>query len=152
MTAVTPPISDHSGTVLSINTPNFKKPPREITLYEYENATRTEISNRLTELDTAVSNHIDIDSTVNEFTKILIDIRNDCVPHKKVNPTARIIQPRPISNLHVIIGNVILSHSLKFSSDKPFPFFCRMKYFKKLLTKAQFPRFWLQTVTAWSSS
>ena len=85
MTAVTPPISDHSGTVLSINTPNFKKPPREITLYEYENATRTEISNRLTELDTAVSNHIDIDSTVNdEFTKILIDIRNDCVPHKKV--------------------------------------------------------------------
>ena len=84
MTAVTPPISDHSGTVLSINTLNFKKPPREITLYEYENANWTEISNRLTELDTAVSNHIDIDSTVNEFTKILIDIRNDCVPHKKV--------------------------------------------------------------------
>ena len=38
LTAVTPPISDHSGTIISLNTLNFKKPPKEITLYDYESA------------------------------------------------------------------------------------------------------------------
>ena len=83
LTAVTPPISDHSGTLISLNTLNFKKPPKEITLYDYESADWTTIESRLTELRVP-ENDIDIDTTVLEFTQTLQNIRNDCVPFKKV--------------------------------------------------------------------
>ena len=52
LTAVTPPISDHSGTIVSLNTLNFKKPPKEVTLYDYDLADWTTIESRLTDLKT----------------------------------------------------------------------------------------------------
>ena len=84
LTAVTPPISDHSGTIVSLNTLNFKKPPKDITLYDYESADWATIESRLTELKTPEHETCDIDSIALEFTETLQNIRNDCVPHKTV--------------------------------------------------------------------
>ena len=89
LTAVTPPISDHSGTIVSLNTLNFKKPPKEITLFDYELADWTTIESRLPELQTPQHDNtdidnIDIDSIALKFTRTLQSMRNDCVPHKKV--------------------------------------------------------------------
>ena len=84
LTAVTPPISDHSGTIISLNTLNFKKPPKEITLYDYESADWATIESRLSELKTPEQETCDIDNIALKFTQTLQNIRNDCVPHKKV--------------------------------------------------------------------
>ena len=84
LTAVTPPISDHSGTIISLNTLNFKKPPKEITLYDYDTANWSLIESRLNELNIPDNDEIDIDKIALDFTLTLQNIRNDCVPHKKV--------------------------------------------------------------------
>ena len=82
LTAVTPPISDHSGTIVSLNTLNFKKPPKEMTIYDYETADWTTIESRLSELTT--NDEGDVDTLAEKFTSTLKSIRNDCVPHKLV--------------------------------------------------------------------
>ena len=82
LTAVTPPISDHSGTIVSLNTLNFKKPPKEMTIYDYETADWTTIESRLSELTT--NDEDDVDTLAEKFTSTLKSIRNDCVPHKLV--------------------------------------------------------------------
>ena len=60
LTAVTPPISDHSGTIISLNTLNFKKPPKEITLYDYDTANWSLIESRLNELNIPDNDECDI--------------------------------------------------------------------------------------------
>ena len=84
LTAVTPPISDHSGTIVSLNTLNFKKPPKETVIYDYDAANWTSIESRLCELKIPDLDNVDINKVTLDFTTTLQNIRNEYVPHKRV--------------------------------------------------------------------
>ena len=79
LTAVTPPISDHSGTILSLNTLNFKKPPKEMMIYDYDTANWIAIESRLSELST--TDDSDVDTLAEKFTSTLKKSKEMTVSH-----------------------------------------------------------------------
>ena len=85
LTAVLPPIADHSGTLVSLNTLSFKKPPKVITLYDYDtadwNAMEPDVHN-LSRTDPHTD--VNVDECANQLTQALIDLMDKYVPHKTV--------------------------------------------------------------------
>ena len=85
LTAILPPIADHLGTLISLNTLSFKKPPKVITQYDYDSADWTAIESDISNL--ALINpdtETDVDKCANNLTNSLIEIRDKHVPHKTV--------------------------------------------------------------------
>ena len=82
LTAVLPPIADHSGTLISLNTLSFKKPPKVITLYDYDTADWEAIESEIPNL--SLFQDTDVDLRANQLTQALIDLRDKYVPHKTV--------------------------------------------------------------------
>ena len=82
LTAVLPPIADHSGTLISLNTLSFKKPPKVITLYDYDTADWEAIESEIPNL--SLFQDTDVDVRTNQLTQALIDLRDKYVPHKTV--------------------------------------------------------------------
>ena len=91
LTATTPPIADHNGTLISINTLTFKKPPKKFIKYDYDAANWDEIgksiqafNDRFQYDDSTIIDQQSIDKMATDFTEALINIRNDHVPHKSI--------------------------------------------------------------------
>ena len=91
LTATTPPIADHSGTFISMNTMTFKKPPKNFIKYDYDAANWDGIEEKLQLLNNKFQydDSIElcqgtIDKMALEFSETLIKIKNDHVPHKSV--------------------------------------------------------------------
>ena len=82
LTAVLPPIADHSGTLISLNTLTFKKPPKVITLYDYDTADWKAIESEIPNLNN--QHDMDVDVRANKLTQSLIELRDKYVPHKTV--------------------------------------------------------------------
>ena len=85
LTAVLPPIADHSGTLISLNTLSFKKPPKVITLYDYDTADWNAIESEIPNLARPnPHDDIDVDVCANQLSQAFIDLRDKYVPHKTV--------------------------------------------------------------------
>ena len=85
LTALLPPIADHSGTLISLNTLSFKKPPKIITTYDYETADWAAIESDLHLLKMPnLHDGVDVDFIANQLTQTLINLREKHVPHKTV--------------------------------------------------------------------
>ena len=91
LTATTPPIADHSGTFISMNTLTYKKPPKKFVKYDYDTANWEGINSNLQSLnnkfqydDSTELSQDAVDKMAAEFSETLIKIRNDHVPHKSV--------------------------------------------------------------------
>ena len=91
LTATTPPIADHSGTLISMNTLTFKKPPKKFVKYDYDATCWDGIEEKLIELgekfqydDSIELSQETIDKMATDFSESLIKMRDDHVPHKNV--------------------------------------------------------------------
>ena len=85
LTAVLPPIADHSGTLVSLNTLSFKKPPKVITLYDYDTADWKAMESDVHNLSrTDPHTDVNVDECANQLTQALIDLMDKYVPHKTV--------------------------------------------------------------------
>ena len=91
LTATTPPIADHSGTFISMNTLTFKKPPKKFVKYDYDTANWDGIEDKLQLLnnkfqydDSIELSQDTIDNMALEFSATLIKMKNDHIPHKPV--------------------------------------------------------------------
>ena len=88
LTATTPPIADHSGTFISMNTLTFKKPPKNFIKYDYDATNWDGIDEKLTINSNMMTQLIYVKTLSTKwllnFLKTLIKIRNDQVPHKSV--------------------------------------------------------------------
>ena len=91
LTATTPPIADHCGTLISMNTLTFKKPPKKFIKYDYDTAnwegieaTLQPLNNKFQYDDSIELSQEAVDKMAAEFCETLIKIRDDHVPHKSV--------------------------------------------------------------------
>ena len=83
LTALVPPMSDHSGTLLSLNSLTFKPQPKIFRSYNYEEANWNLIREKLLELENMDIYTGDINSLALTFTNKLVEIRDTCVPNKE---------------------------------------------------------------------
>ena len=84
LTGLLPPLSDHSGTLLSLNTLSFKSQPKVFRSYNYEEANWNLIREKLLELENLDIYQGDIDTLALTFTNRLVEIRDTCVPNKEI--------------------------------------------------------------------
>ena len=83
LTGLLPPLSDHSGTLLSCNTLTFKPQPKVFNSYSYDEANWKLIREGLIELEN-MNYDGDVDTLALTFTNKLIEIRDTFVPHKEI--------------------------------------------------------------------
>ena len=84
LTGLLPPMSDHSGTLLSLNSLSFKPQPKVFRSYNYEEANWNLVRDKLLELENLDIYDGDVDSMASIFTNKLVEIRNTCVPNKEI--------------------------------------------------------------------
>ena len=84
LTGLLPPLSDHSGTLLSLNTLSFKPQPKVFKSYNYEEANWNLIEQKLIELENLEIYEGDVDILAETFTSRLVEIRDTCVPSKEI--------------------------------------------------------------------
>ena len=83
LTGTLPPLSDHCGTMISVNTLTFKPRPKTFQQYQYEEANWNKIKEAFNDL-----NNLDFQGNVEElaeqFSSKLVKIREDHVPSKTI--------------------------------------------------------------------
>ena len=84
LTGLLPPLSDHSGTLLSLNSLSFKPQPKVFRSFNYEEANWNLVREKLLELENLDIYEGDIDAMASTFTDKLVEIRNTCVPNKEI--------------------------------------------------------------------
>ena len=84
LTGLLPPLSDHSGTLLSLNTLSFKPQPKVFKSFNYEEANWNRIGEKLFELENLDIYECDVDTLASTFTNKLIEIRSQCVPSREI--------------------------------------------------------------------
>ena len=84
LTGLLPPLSDHSGTLLSLNTLSFKPQPKVFKSFNYEEANWNLIGEKLRELENLDIYEGDVDTLASTFTNKLIEIRSQCVPSREI--------------------------------------------------------------------
>lgn len=84
LTGLLPPLSDHSGTLLSLNTLSFKPQPKVFRSYNYEDANWNLIGKKLLELENLDIYNGDVDTLALTFTNKLVEIRSSFVPSKEI--------------------------------------------------------------------
>ena len=83
LTGILPPLSDHCGTLISVNTLSFKQKPKKFKQYQYEDANWKRIKESFNELND-LDYQGDVDALADMFTSRLVKMRDDCVPSKEV--------------------------------------------------------------------
>ena len=83
LTGLLPPLSDHCGTLISVNTLSFKQKPKKFKQYQYEDANWKKIKDAFNELND-MDYQGDVDTLADLFTRRLVKARDDCVPSKEV--------------------------------------------------------------------
>jgi hypothetical protein len=85
LTAVTPAIADHAGTMLSLNTLSRPTPPKTFMKFDYARGDWSGIESVLLELgDHKLYQNADTNTIANTFSNKLIKAREEFIPHKKV--------------------------------------------------------------------
>ena len=84
LTGLLPPMSDHSGTILSLNSLSFKPQPKVFRSYNYDEANWNLIREKLLELENMNIYDNDVDMMAETFSSKLVEIRNTCVPNKEI--------------------------------------------------------------------
>merc|ERR1712218_687300 len=83
LTGTLPPLSDHCGTMISVNTLTFKPRPKTFQQYQYEEANWNKIKEAFNDL-----NNLDFQGNVEvlaeQFSSKLVKIREDHVPSKQL--------------------------------------------------------------------
>ena len=83
MTGILPPLSDHCGTIVSVNTLSFKQKPKKFKQFQYDEANWNKIKEAFLELNN-LDFLGDVDSLAEDFTSRLVKMRDDYVPSKEV--------------------------------------------------------------------
>ena len=83
LTGLLPPLSDHCGTLISVNTLSFKQKPKKFKQHQYEDANWKRIKESFNELNN-LDYKGDVDTLAEIFTGRLVKIIDDCVPSKEV--------------------------------------------------------------------
>ena len=83
LTGILPPLSDHCGTLISVNTLCFKQKPKKFKQYQYEDANWKRIKESFNELND-LDYQGDVDTLADMFTSRLVKMRDYCVPSKEV--------------------------------------------------------------------
>ena len=83
LTGILPPLSDHCGTLISVNTLSFKQKPKKFKQYQYEDANWKRIKESFNELND-LDYQGDVDTLADMFTSRLVKMRDYCVPSKEV--------------------------------------------------------------------
>ena len=71
LTGLLPPLSDHCGTLISVNTLSFKQKPKKFKQYQYEDANWKKIKDAFNELND-MDYQGDVDTLADLFTRRLV--------------------------------------------------------------------------------
>ena len=78
-----PPISDHCGTILSLNTLSFKPQPKRFSQLQYDEANWKSIKTNFIELNN-IDYNTGVDSVAEEFSNRIKSMIETHIPSKKV--------------------------------------------------------------------